>query len=43
LIAVKGVAYPATAPNPETARALMKFLTTPDAVKVLKKNGLEPG
>lgn len=27
----------------ESAKALMKFLTSPDAAKVLKANGLEPG
>jgi len=31
------------APQPDAAKALVKFLTTPDAVKVLKQNGLEPG
>ena len=35
--------FHAAAPQPEAAKALVKFLTTPDAVKVLKKNGLEPG
>ena len=43
IVLTYSVAYPAAAPNSEAARALMKFLTTPDAVKVLKKNGLEPG
>ena len=43
IVLTYSVAYPAAAPNPEAARALIKFLTTPDAVKVLKKNGLEPG
>ena len=43
IVLTYSVAYPAAAPNPDAARALMKFLTTEDAVKVLKKNGLEPG
>jgi molybdate transport system substrate-binding protein len=30
-------------PQPEAAKALVKFLTTPDAAKVLRQNGLEPG
>jgi molybdate transport system substrate-binding protein len=33
----------ASAPQPEAAKALVKFLTAPAAVQVLKKNGLEPG
>ena len=43
IVLTYSVAYHAAAPNPEAARALMKFLTTADAVKVLKENGLEPG
>lgn len=43
IVLTYAVAYHAGAPNSEAAKALMKFLTTPDAVKVLKKNGLEPG
>ena len=31
------------APQPEAAKALLRFLTTPDSVKVLKQTGLEPG
>jgi molybdate transport system substrate-binding protein len=37
------VGFHASAPQPDAAKALVKFLTTSDAVKVLKKNGLEPG
>jgi molybdate transport system substrate-binding protein len=36
-------AFHTAAPQPEAAKALVKFLTTPEAVKVLKQNGLEPG
>lgn len=43
IVLTYSVAYHAAAPNPEAAKALMKFLTTADAVKVLKENGLEPG
>jgi molybdate transport system substrate-binding protein len=43
IVLTYSVAYPAAAPNADAAKALMKFLTTEDAVKVLKKNGLEPG
>jgi molybdate transport system substrate-binding protein len=43
IVLTYAVAYHAAAPNPEAAKALMKFLTMPDAVKVLKENGLEPG
>jgi molybdate transport system substrate-binding protein len=43
IVLTYSVAYHAAAPNPEAAKALMKFLTLPDAVKVLKENGLEPG
>jgi molybdate transport system substrate-binding protein len=43
IVLTYSVAYPAAAPNSEAAKALMKFLTTPNAVKVLKENGLEPG
>jgi molybdate transport system substrate-binding protein len=43
IVLTYAVAYHAAAPNPEAAKALMKFLTSPDAVKVLKENGLEPG
>ena len=43
IVLTYSVAYPAAAPNAEATKALMKFLTAPDAVKVLKKNGLEPG
>jgi len=43
IVLTYSVAYHAMAPNPEAARALMKFLTTANAVKVLKENGLEPG
>ena len=32
-----------TAPQPEAAKALVKFLTAPPSVPVLKKTGLEPG
>ncbi|HXJ02228.1 MAG TPA: substrate-binding domain-containing protein [Micropepsaceae bacterium] len=31
------------APQPEAARALLKFVTAPQALPVLKKTGLEPG
>ena len=43
IVLTYSVAYPGAAPNAEATKGLMKFLTTPDAVKVLKKNGLEPG
>jgi molybdate transport system substrate-binding protein len=33
----------AAAPAPDAARALIKFLTTPDAAPVLKRHGMEPG
>jgi molybdate transport system substrate-binding protein len=36
-------AFHTAAPQPEAAKALVKFLTTPEAVKVLKQTGLEPG
>jgi molybdate transport system substrate-binding protein len=35
--------FHAQAPQHDAAKALVKFLTAPDATKVLKKNGLEPG
>jgi len=31
------------APQPDAARALVKFLTAPDAAPVLRRHGLEPG
>jgi molybdate transport system substrate-binding protein len=31
------------APQPDAAKALVKFLTSADSIKVLKQNGLEPG
>jgi len=43
IVLTYSVAYPAAAPHPEAAKSLMKFLTSPDAAKVLKENGLEPG
>jgi molybdate transport system substrate-binding protein len=33
----------AAAPAPEAARALLKFLTAPEAAPVLKRHGMEPG
>jgi molybdate transport system substrate-binding protein len=33
----------AAAPAPDAARALVKFLTAPDAAPVLKRHGMEPG
>src|SRR6266853_1942913 len=33
----------AAAPSPEAARALLKFLTAPEAAPVLKRHGMEPG
>jgi molybdate transport system substrate-binding protein len=33
----------ASAKEPEAAKALVKFLTAPDAVPVIRKKGLEPG
>jgi molybdate transport system substrate-binding protein len=33
----------AAAPAPDAARALIKFLTAPDAAPVLKRHGMEPG
>ncbi len=33
----------AAAPAPEAARALLKFLTAPEAAPVLKNHGMEPG
>jgi molybdate transport system substrate-binding protein len=43
IVLTYSVAFHAAAPNLQAAKALMKFLTTPEAVKVLKENGLEPG
>jgi molybdate transport system substrate-binding protein len=43
IVLTYSVAYHAAAPNAEAAKGLIKFLTTPAAVKVLKENGLEPG
>jgi molybdate transport system substrate-binding protein len=43
IVLTYSVAYHAAAPNPEAAKVLIKFLTSPDAIKVLKENGLEPG
>lgn len=43
IVLTYSVAYHAAAPNAEAAKALMKFLTSSDATKVLKANGLEPG
>ena len=43
IVLTYAVAYPAAAPNAEATKGLMKFLTSTDAVKVLKANGLEPG
>ena len=34
---------PAGAPNPEGAKALVKFLTTPASAAVIRKHGLETG
>jgi molybdate transport system substrate-binding protein len=31
------------ATNPDAAKALAKFLTSPSAAMVIKKNGMEPG
>ena len=36
-------ALSANAQQPEAARALLKFFASPDAVRVMKANGLEPG
>ena len=36
-------AVPAAAREPEAARALARFLTTPAAVSAIRKTGLEPG
>jgi molybdate transport system substrate-binding protein len=36
-------ALSAGAQQPEAARALLKFFASPDAVRVMKANGLEPG
>ena len=33
----------AAASSPEAARALLKFLTAPEAAPVLKRHGMEPG
>ncbi len=33
----------AAAPAPDAARALVKFLTAPDAGPIIKKIGMEPG
>src|SRR5262249_43333128 len=43
IVLIYAAAYHAAAPNPDAAKGLMKFLTSPDAIKVLKENGLEPG
>jgi molybdate transport system substrate-binding protein len=33
----------AAAPAPDTAKALVKFLTAPEASPMIKKMGMEPG
>jgi ABC-type molybdate transport system substrate-binding protein len=33
----------AAAPAPDAARALLKFLTAPQAASVLRRHGMEPG
>jgi len=33
----------AAAPNPDAAKALVKFLTLPDAAPVIRRKGMEPG
>jgi molybdate transport system substrate-binding protein len=33
----------AAAPAPDAARALLKFLTTPEAAAALRAHGMEPG
>ncbi len=43
IVLTYSVAYHAAAQNAEATKALMKFLTSSDATKVLKANGLEPG
>jgi molybdate transport system substrate-binding protein len=43
LVTVFSAGLHAAAPAPDAARALIKFLTTPDAAPVLKRHGMEPG
>ena len=43
LITVFSAGLHAAAPAPDAARALMKFLTAPEAAPVLKRHGMEPG
>ena len=43
IVLTYSAAYHSAAPNPEAAKALMKFLTSSAVTKVLKENGLEPG
>jgi molybdate transport system substrate-binding protein len=40
---VFSAALHAMAPAPEAARALAKFLTAPEAVRVIRESGMEPG
>jgi molybdate transport system substrate-binding protein len=43
LVTVFSAGLHAAAPAPDAARALLKFLTAPEAAAVLKRHGLEPG
>jgi molybdate transport system substrate-binding protein len=43
LITVFSAGIHTAAPAPDAARALIKFLTAPDAAPVLKRHGMEPG
>ena len=43
LITVFSAGLHAAAPTPDAARALLKFLTAPEATQVLKSHGMEPG
>jgi molybdate transport system substrate-binding protein len=43
MVTVFSGAVHAAAPAPDAARALLKFLTTPQAATVLRRHGMEPG
>jgi molybdate transport system substrate-binding protein len=42
-VTIFATGIPAGAPNPDGARALVKFLTTPASAAVIRKHGLETG
>jgi len=43
LITVFSAGLHAAAASPDAARALLKFLTAPEAAPVLRRHGIEPG